>query len=107
MRKFTLAVDRAGASSTTTAGKVVNAPPSTFTIQASVQPIMRKDMQLDPNLRDKKEAFKLFTDTLLLTADAPVQEADKVTVNGNVLEVQSSDPWKNGIIDHIRVVVSR
>ena len=107
MRKFDLTVARAGVSTTSTTGKISTGTPTTLIIKASVQPILRKEMEIDPSLRDRKEAFKLFTDTLLLTADAPTQEADKIEIYGRSFEVVSVDNWQNGIINHVRVVVSR
>jgi hypothetical protein len=107
MRKYTLDVKRTGKGVVGADGVITTPVPDVFQIKASVQPILKRELMSNPDLRDRKEAYKLFSDTLLRTAEAPQQEADIVTIWGRDFTVESVDPWKNGIIEHIRVVVSR
>lgn len=74
--------------------------------EASVQPLRPEEMQTLSEGRREKQAFKLYTDYLLKTADNEnAKNADVITISGNSFEVLSIAPWQNGICSHYKAIV--
>ncbi len=106
MRKFILPVVRYGAPDAIDG--VVDSPViDSFDIRASVQPVKAGElMQLDQDLREARENYRVYTDRQLFTADK-YRQADKVTVFGNDFTVYSVEKWQNGIRSHYKAIITR
>jgi len=74
-----------------------------FSFTASVQPLNPREMELLPEGRRIKQAYKLFTDTQLLTAGGEVN-ADLVSINGETCEVFSVAPYQSEVISHYKII---
>jgi hypothetical protein len=86
----------------------VSDAPSTFTIEASVQPMSGQEMKLLPENRREEEWTKIYTDTELYSAEkGSTGNADIVTIAGNSYEVFKIFPWLNGVINHYKVFLSK
>ena len=81
---------------------------TTLTITASIQPVSGSDLVLLPENRREKEALKLYTNTLLISAEkGNLRNCDIVTISGFDYEVVKVFPWKNNVIPHYKVVVAK
>ncbi len=107
MRRKTLNVTRPSQTSISDSGEIVLGTPTTFTIKASVQPADRVQMEAQPQLRDYKQAFTLFSNSELLTSEASKSESDVVSIYGKEFEVVTVEPWQNGIRSHYKILVGR
>jgi len=86
----------------------VSDAPSTFTIEASVQPMSGQEMKLLPENRREEEWTKIYTDTELYSAEkGSTGNADIVTIAGSSYEVFKVFPWLNGVISHYKVFLSK
>ena len=77
-----------------------------FTARYSVQPTGKDDMEMLPEGRRERQAFTLFGDTPLRRADDE-GNADRVLIYGEWYEVNAHQPWRNGLVPHERMVVTR
>jgi hypothetical protein len=108
MKKQTLNVSRPSQSSIGVNGDIVLGEPTLLTVRTTVQPADRIQMDAQPQLRDYKQAFILYPNTELFTADAEAKtEADKVSIYGKDYEVVTSEPWQNGLRSHYKIIVGR
>lgn len=79
------------------AGHYTPNTPTTFTVQANIQPTSGRDLQRLPEAFRTKEIIKLFSRDALQTEDSNAgTPADLVTFNGLQYEVQSVQPWPHG-----------
>lgn len=102
----TLLVRRYAAGDYNTSGNWVEGTPGDFNILASVQPLRGKEMEMLPEARRESQAYKLYTDTQLLTINTTAKtNSDRVQIEGNWFEVLIAEPWQNTIIDHYKVIV--
>jgi len=106
-RPFT--VRRAAAGAYNDAGFFeVSAEPSTFTIQASLQPITGSEIKLLPEDRREEELCKIYTDTALIgSLKGNTGNCDIVEINGSDYEVVKTLPWQNGVINHNKIILSK
>lgn len=89
-------------------GRWVEGVPSEFSILASVQPANGEDLQALPEGRRKDAVYKLYTDTVLLSASPEAKRnPDRVVLFGEEFEVRNCQPWQNNVIPHFKVIVSR
>jgi hypothetical protein len=81
---------------------------TTVTITASIQPVSGSDLILLPENRREEELLKLYTETLLIGAEKgnPIN-CDIITINGFDYEVVKVFPWRNNVIPHYKVFVSK
>ena len=106
IRNFVIPVTRYG-DPVAVDGVVTSSVSATFDIRASVQPLKAGEaMQMQEDLRESRENYRVYTDTELLTADTGKQ-ADTVIVFGNEVEVLSVEKWQNGIRPHYKAIISR
>lgn len=93
---------------TFTNGKWVPGTPSTFTIDASIQPLNMRELELLPEgRRASGESYKLYTDyvddLLTVTDETP----DVVSIYSEDFEVFGKEVWGNGLINHKKYIVTR
>lgn len=83
-----------------TDGYYTNGTSNTFDIQASIQPLKPSDVQQLPEGRRNKKMFTVFTDTELqvVTSSNP----DKLSIYGEVYELDQEEVWQNGVINHYK-----
>jgi len=75
-------------------------------VRASIQPAPGKMMQSLPEGRRSSEAYLLYTDSMLYTAEtSSSQNTDIVIINDTEFEVAKVGPWQNGVINHYEVLV--
>lgn len=94
------------AAGTRASGKWQEGTPSNFDIEASVQPLKPREMEMLPEGRRNSQSYRLYTDTNL----HPINKAsgispDKVEIEGEMFEVFSNEIWKNDIIPHYKAVI--
>jgi len=107
LRNRTLTIDRFGAGGWDASGKYVpDGSPTQFDITCSVQPLPGEEMERLPEGRRDQAAYRVFTDTLLRTAKrgSGGHNADQTTIDGEVFECLSVEPWQNSIIPHYEAV---
>ena len=106
LRNFTLTVSRVnGAGNYDANGRWIESAKSTFNIKASVQPLTPREMEMLPEARREKEAFRIYSDTKLNPAsDKDGKNADIVAINGKNFEVLSCGSWQNNIISHYKTI---
>jgi len=77
---------------------------STFTIQASIQPLSDIDLSTLPEGQREGDLIKLYTDTELygIGAAGSGQEPDKVVWQGSDYTISSKSVRQMGIISHFR-----
>lgn len=75
------------------------------TIKASVQPISAHDLMTLEEGRRNSRGFTIITETKLNLSVAPNQNPDIIVIDGDDYEVVAIQPWKNGVINHFRVMV--
>lgn len=85
-----------------------------ISIQASVQPADKDQVELLPGGRKLTGAYAIFTnDTLQITKEATAGEAspgtmgDMLVIDGSVYEVMARERWQNNLINHNVYIVSR
>lgn len=89
-------------------GDYVEGADNTFNITASVQPLRGKEMELLPEARREFQAYKLYSDTQLLTVNtSETKNPDQVKIDGVWHEVLIVQDWQNIIINHYKIIVSR
>lgn len=88
-------------------GVWVEGAPSNFDIKASVQPASGEDMESLPENRRTLATYRLYTDIHLLENLEGVRNPDVVTLFGEDYEVTKVFPWRNGIIDHYKILATR
>jgi len=99
-------IKRVDAAPVATDGIYAPAATSNFTIKASIQPLKPNEMQLLEEGRRDSEAFRLYTDTQLLTAKTSTKKnADIAVFYGNEYEVLSCATWQNNVINHYKAIV--
>lgn len=78
---------------------------STFTISASVQPLMGDDMQLIPEGFRQRKTRKAYTTTKLNTVDQDTETPeDEISINGDTYHVHRVSRQR-GIIPHYKVLL--
>lgn len=104
-----LQVTRKLAGSYNDAGKWVDGATSkVLTIQASVQPLLGKDVKTLPENRRSVESYCLYTNTNLTVLDELTGlRGDIVAINGKNYEIVARHDWQNGLIDHYKYIVQR
>lgn len=107
MLRQTVAVKRPTGNGTWTKGQFTASATTSFNILASIQPLSGNEMQSLPEGRREKEAIRLYTSTELKIAAEGGANADVVTIAGKDYEVIAVYPWRNGILNHFKVIVSR
>lgn len=85
-------------------GKWVEGSTSTFTIQASVQPLRGEEIQLLPEGRRNSQAVRIYTDTQLYVKTDEQTNPDKLTAFGESYEVLSVEPWQSNVINHYKCI---
>lgn len=83
-------------------GKWVEGDTSTFTIQASVQPLRGDEIQLLPEGRRNSQAVRIYTDTLLYNKTNESTNPDIVTAFETDFEVLTVEPWQSNVINHFK-----
>jgi hypothetical protein len=73
-------------------------------IQASVQPASDSDVQTLPEGRRERKAFRLYTNTELLSLQES-ENPDRATIYGEEYEVVTKNPWQNAVIPHFKYIV--
>lgn len=91
------------------AGKWVDGANSVgLTIQASVQPLLGKDVKTLPENRRSVESYVVYTKTNLTVLDELTGlRGDTVVIGGKNYEVVARHDWQNGIVDHYKYIVQR
>lgn len=91
------------------AGKWVDGANSVgLTIQASVQPLLGKDVNTLPENRRSLESYCLYTNTSLTVLNELTRlRGDIVVIGGKNYEIVSRHDWQNGIVDHYKYIVQR
>jgi hypothetical protein len=78
----------------------------TFEAYYSVQPTSPDDMQSLPEGRRERRAYTLIGDTPLRSVQTTTNP-DLVEIDGEMYEVSAVQEWRNSIIPHTRVIVTR
>ena len=92
-------------------GRPVEDPPTEHYIQANVQPLRFKELQIMPEADRTKEWIKLYLDPCQdirgeLEGDDQ-QRADEVEWNGFRYKVMQIRSWQMGVLDHIEARAAR
>jgi hypothetical protein len=85
-------------------GIYADAASTVSVIQASVQPASDSDVQTLPEGRRERKAFRLYTDTELLSLQES-ENPDRATLYGEEYEVVTKNPWQNAVIPHFKYIV--
>lgn len=90
-------------------GKWVVGTPSTFTIDASVQPLTASELELLPEARRASgESYKLYADlTPALNTVTTSENPDSISIFSHDFEVFSVERWENSIVNHKKYIVTR
>lgn len=81
---------------------------TTFTIEASVQPLSGSDIRLLPENRREEELTKIYTDSELRASEkGSAGNCDIVVIKGRDYEVVTEFPWENNVINHFKYILSR
>lgn len=75
---------------------------STFTIQASVQPLKGKEMEMLPEGRRNSQSVKIYTDTQLQTVASG--NPDRLVAFGHDFEIQTVEPWQSNVLNHYKCI---
>lgn len=87
-------------------GYWVEGSPSTFIINASVQPVKGADLEALTEGRRDSQIYKLYTDTKLKTVDKKNNlNADLVNIDNDDYEVMNVESWQNNLINHYKILV--
>ena len=81
-------------------GRVVESDDATFSILASVQPLIPAELMLLPEGRRQNKSYKLFTNDTLYCFGDKDYNPDQVTIDGEQFETFAPSQWNNGIINH-------
>lgn len=104
--KQTLTVKRSDASQQITGHLLQPGTITTFTIETTVQPASKTDLDSLPEGRRTTETFKIYPDKELITADQPSQQnSDVVEYNGEDYLVIKVENWQNSIIPHYKAMM--
>jgi hypothetical protein len=87
-------------------GRWLEGTPTDFPFMASVQATTSHDVQFLDIARRERKSYTLFTDTKLLTLTPGTANPDRVTINGEVFEVDVEAPWQNNVINHYKFIVT-
>lgn len=87
-------------------GLWVEGATETFEARYSVQPTSPNDMQALPEGRRERRAYTLIGDTPLRSVEATTNP-DRVEIDGEMYEVSAVQEWRNNIIPHTQVIVTR
>lgn len=78
----------------------------TFTISASVQPLSPREMEMLPEARRTKEAYKVFSSIKLIPAEETSQtNADLLSIGGETFEVVSCGSYQSNVLSHYKAMV--
>jgi len=88
-------------------GRWTEGAPVESSILASVQPASGQDMESLPEARRTMATYRLYTDTQLYEALENVRNPDIVVLFGEEYEVVKVFPWRNGVLEHWKVLASR
>ena len=90
-------------------GKWVEGTPYTFTIEASVQPLTARELELLPEgRRSSGESYKLYSDpSPILNTVTSSENPDQVEIFSQNFEVYSIERWENSLINHCKYIVTR
>lgn len=90
-------------------GKWVSGSTSNFTIEASIQPLTAREIQLLPESRRASgESYKLFADTTpALYTVTDDENPDRVSLYSQNFEIYSVKRWENSIINHKEYIATR
>ncbi len=104
-----LQVTRKLAGSYNSSGKWVDGATSVvLTIQASVQPLLGKDVKTLPENRRSVESYVLYTNTNLTVLDELTGlRGDTVAINSRNYEIVARHDWQNSVISHYKYIVQR
>ena len=83
-------------------GHWVNGTAELFEIQASVQPMSGKDMEMLPEGRRGSQAVKIYTSTQLRTVDDA--NPAEVQAFGSAFELVTVEPWQSNVISHYKCI---
>jgi hypothetical protein len=92
------------------AGRWVDGSYVDTTIDVCPQPMSTDDLMLLPEGMRTKGAVKLYTLSLVKSADeasAVKTPPDEITYDGLVYQVQQTWKWRVGILDHYKVIAVR
>lgn len=79
-----------------------------FTIMASLQPVTGSDIRLLPENRREEELTKIYTDTSLIgSIKGSDSNCDIVIIDGDEYEVVKTMPWRNNVINHYKIFLSK
>lgn len=79
-----------------------------LTIQASVQPLLGKDVKTLPENRRSVESYVLYTNSNLTVLDELTGlRGDTVAINGRNYEIVARHDWQNSVISHYKYIVQR
>ena len=84
-------------------GRLVAGAPSTFSIEASIQPVTGRELQALPEAYHGEEVKVIYTVTELLAAPTP----DVVTIDGEAWEVFKCQRWQAFGGTHYRAHAAR
>lgn len=79
---------------------------SSFSIEASVQPVTGRDLKVLPEGHHSEEMVKIFTKTELKTR-SPGFDPDKVAIGGETYEVKNVQAWTAFGGKHYEVLAAR
>jgi hypothetical protein len=85
-------------------GIYTDAASTSSVIQASVQPAGDSDVQTLPEGRRERKAFRLYTDSELVSLQES-ENPDRVYLYAEDYEVVTKNPWQNGVINHFKYIV--
>lgn len=78
-----------------------------FTIQASVQPLTPREMEMLPEGRRNRESYRLYTQSYLKTIEENLENPSTVKIEHEYFEVFSRATWNNDIIPHYKYIVTK
>lgn len=82
--------------------------PQTLTVTASVQPASPTDLEVLPEGRRGRKAFKVYTSSTLRESDQQNGgQPDRIRIAGQWYEVAHVQRWENNLINHHEVLVVR
>lgn len=91
-------------------GGWVKGVPTTLTVKANVQPVLKgTDTLLVPEADRSKEMIKVYTTSPLLQRKegASPNEGDRISYDGKTWEVMKVISYKMGVLDHFKSIAVR
>lgn len=85
----------------------VEGAPSSFTIRASVHPAEGKDLEVLPEGKRSRGAYRLVTDAELFELEEGSRNADQVELFGERYEVTRKQAWQNGVLPNFQYLVTK